>query len=57
MVFFIASIFTMRGRWIAAAKAGRQAHDAEVARQLALLPNAGGTRRGTDFSSESSATN
>jgi MFS family permease len=47
MVFFIVSIFTMRGRWSpAAAKADGKAHDAEVARQLALLAETG-ARRGT----------
>jgi MFS family permease len=42
-LFFLASIFAMRGRWSpAAAKADQEAHDADVARQLASLGKAKG---------------
>ena len=41
MVFFIATIFLMRGRWSpAAAKADEEAHDAAVARELDALRRA-----------------
>lgn len=41
IVFFIATIFLMRGRWSpAAAKADQAAHDAAVARELEAMRRA-----------------